>query len=55
MAQKKAEVKAAAAAKEAKKEAVYGKPAKVAKGQKATVTEVTVITTNDPVTRSLNQ
>lgn len=52
MAEKKAAVKAAAAAKEAKKEAVYGKQAK---NQKATVTEVTVVTTNDPVTRSLNQ
>jgi len=48
MAKKKADYKAAAAAKEAKKDAVYGK-------SKKTVTEVTVITKNDPVTKSLNQ
>lgn len=50
LAQKKAEMKAAAAAKEAKKEAVYGKPKKGAK----TITEVSV-TTNNPVMRSVNQ
>lgn len=48
IAKKKADYKAAAAAKEAKKEAVYGKA-------KKTVTEVTIITKNDPVTKSLNQ
>lgn len=53
-AQKKADAKAAAAAKQAAKDAVYGdaRPA-----GKKTVTEVSVVTTRtpDPVTRNLNQ
>lgn len=52
LAKKKAEYKAAAAAKQAQKDAVYGK---AQKSKSKVVEEVTVVTKNDPVTRSLNQ